>query len=91
MYQVNEDILLSYYHFLFSFQQFYLILNVAIGGKLGYFPDDVPNEGHKKPWENDSPRATDEFWAAKDDWYPTWIDEDAALQVKSVKIWEKED
>ncbi|XP_064599317.1 beta-1,3-glucan-binding protein-like [Liolophura sinensis] len=72
-------------------KEFYLILNVAIGGKLGYFPDDVPNEGHKKPWANDSPRAADEFWAAKDDWYPTWIHEDAALQVKSVKIWEKAD
>lgn len=62
----------------------YLIMNVAVGGVGGYFPDDVDD----KPWTNDSPRAALDFWNAKDAWFPTWPkDNKRALAVDYVKMW----
>ena len=50
--------------------EFYLILNVAIGGTNGFFPDDAINgNGSPKPWNNESPTAMKDFWLAKDQWY----------------------
>lgn len=68
---------------------FYVILNVAVGGTNGYFPDGVRNYPQVKPWRNNSPKAAREFWDKKNDWYQTWRGEDAAMQIKSVKIWER--
>lgn len=34
-------------------KEFYLIVNLAVGG-LGYFPDDAVNGNGKKPWSNKS-------------------------------------
>ena len=50
-------------------QEFYLILNVAVGGTNGYFRD---GQGDNKPWSNDADNARAQFWAAKDKWLPTW-------------------
>ncbi|CAH1777181.1 unnamed protein product [Owenia fusiformis] len=69
-------------------KEFYLILNVAVGGN-NYFPDGVPNS--RKPWENKSRFAPGDFWKKKNDWYATWKGEDAAMQIKSVKIWKRVD
>jgi len=33
-------------------QPFYLILDVAVGGTNGWFPDDTAEKGAKKPWFN---------------------------------------
>jgi hypothetical protein len=41
---------------------FYLILNVAVGGTNGFFPDNVGD----KPWLDSSTTAMSDFWAAKD-------------------------
>lgn len=49
-------------------QNFYLILNVAVGGTNGYFPDGKGN----KPWGDASDTAPLEFWQAQHLWYPTW-------------------
>ncbi|KAI9140966.1 concanavalin A-like lectin/glucanase domain-containing protein [Paraphysoderma sedebokerense] len=49
-------------------QEFYIILNVAVGGTNGFFPDDMPN----KPWKNTDEMAARKFWEAKDKWFPTW-------------------
>jgi len=73
-------------------REFYLILNVAVGGTNGYFWDGHINGGYEKPWKNDSPTAAKDFWEAKVLWYPTWNPdvndgEDAAMQVKSVRVW----
>lgn len=39
--------------------QFYIIMNVAVGGTNGFFPDGIdPN----KPWANTSPQAFVDFW-----------------------------
>jgi len=66
-------------------REFFLILNVAVGG-VGYFPDTAVNEGGK-PWTNDSPTAASDFWNAKNTWYSTWNGEDAAMKVDYVKVW----
>lgn len=68
-------------------QDFYLILNVAVGGTNGWFADGMAG----KPWVDESPTAMKDFWSAKDTWYPTWENSNgAALQVKSVKIWQQQ-
>jgi beta-glucanase (GH16 family) len=64
-------------------QEFYLILNVAVGGTGTYFPD-FPG----KPWNNQSPTAAREFWANRGAWLRTWPNDNTrALAIDSVKIW----
>ncbi|XP_035684906.1 beta-1,3-glucan-binding protein-like [Branchiostoma floridae] len=79
-------------------QDFYLIMNVATGGTNGFFMDDYVNMPHPKPWANAQSRseAMASFWRARDQWLPTWNPahnngEDAAMQVKSVKVWKFRD
>ncbi|KAF9039187.1 concanavalin A-like lectin/glucanase domain-containing protein [Panaeolus papilionaceus] len=50
-------------------QPFYLILNVAVGGTNGWFPD-----GNEKPWLDGSRTAMADFWRMRGDWLPTWPD-----------------
>ncbi|XP_068233194.1 beta-1,3-glucan-binding protein-like isoform X1 [Palaemon carinicauda] len=75
-------------------QKFYIILNLAVGGTGGFFPDDIP--GSNKPWSNTSPTAFLDFWNARDDWLPTWkqgetsISEKAALFIDYIKVWKME-
>lgn len=77
-------------------QEMQIILNVAVGGistakKLptGYFPDDVGN----KPWKTASPHPRRDFTNSMQQWLPTWqhgqadISDEAALQIRSVKVW----
>ncbi|KAG0367746.1 concanavalin A-like lectin/glucanase domain-containing protein [Gamsiella multidivaricata] len=67
-------------------QEFYLMMNVAVAGTAGYFPDGVGG----KPWNDKSPHAVNEFYAAKDDWYPTWGSEsgtDRALAVDYIRVY----
>lgn len=69
-------------------QEFFLIMNLATGGTNGYFPDGVTNP-HPKPWHNSSPRAAADFWAARNNWLPTWNTntDDSHLQVDYVRVW----
>ncbi|KAI1618662.1 concanavalin A-like lectin/glucanase domain-containing protein [Exophiala viscosa] len=68
-------------------QEFYLILNVAVGGTNGWFTDGEDG----KPWVDASPTAKRDFWTAKNSWYPTWQNKNGnALQVKSVKMWQQQ-
>ncbi|KAJ3416855.1 hypothetical protein HDV05_008440 [Chytridiales sp. JEL 0842] len=67
-------------------QNFFLILNVAVGGTNGFFPD---GQG-KKPWVNSDPEAIIKFLQALPSWYnTTWPSnaEDRAMQVDYVKVW----
>lgn len=71
-------------------EEFYLLINNAVGG-TAYFPDDVENPGGK-PWHNQSPAASTDFWDGRAQWLPTWnLDEDfsksASVQVDYVRIW----
>ncbi|TKY86954.1 hypothetical protein EX895_003631 [Sporisorium graminicola] len=69
-------------------QEFYLILNVAVGGTNGYFQD---RQGDNKPWSNDAENPRAQFWASKDQWLPTWPRDprDRGMVVDYVKMWQK--
>jgi beta-glucanase (GH16 family) len=62
-------------------QDFYLILNVAVGGTNGWFQDG--NNG--KPWVNGDPHAPARFWDARNTWFPTW-EENGQMTIKSIKM-----
>ena len=49
-------------------QEFYLILNLAVGGTNGWFQDGQA----AKPWLDNSLNAPKDFWDARQQWYPTW-------------------
>ncbi|EXJ53599.1 uncharacterized protein A1O5_13166 [Cladophialophora psammophila CBS 110553] len=66
-------------------QDFYLILNVAVGGTNGWFEDGK----NGKPWVDAGESAKMDFWNARDTWYPTWKD-GGQMVVKSVKIWQQQ-
>ena len=59
---------------------FYIIINLAVGGTNGYFPD-----GPEKPWQDTSNVAANEFWAAQGTWRPTWT---SPFLVDSVRVWQ---
>ncbi|KAJ7245475.1 GH16 beta-1,3-glucan recognition protein [Mycena rebaudengoi] len=67
-------------------QSFYLIMNVAVGGTNGWFPD-----GPEKPWLDGSGTAPRDFLQAKDKWFPSWPQdiERRAMVIDSVKMWTK--
>jgi len=64
-------------------REFYLVMNVAVGGVAGYFPDGMGG----KPWRNSDEHAVNAFYDAKPNWYSTWVGESAAMQVDWVKVW----
>ena len=64
-------------------RHFYLLINLAVGGTNGYFPD-----GHGKPWENTSPNAVNGFYNNMTTWYPTWTQ---PMMVDSVRVWSYQD
>ncbi|XP_055549673.1 beta-1,3-glucan-binding protein-like isoform X2 [Wyeomyia smithii] len=75
-------------------QEFFIIMNLAIGGTNGYFPDDNVMNSSPKPWSNQSPvrSATTSFWNNRNDWITSWgLDKndgkDAAFQIDYVRVW----
>jgi beta-glucanase (GH16 family) len=65
-------------------QDFYLVINLAVGGTNGWFEDGKSG----KPWIDHSPRAKKEFWAARDQWWPTW-QKQGGLQIRRVRMWQQ--
>ena len=66
--------------------EFYLILNVGVGGTNGWFKDGASG----KPWVDSSEFARREFWKAQDQWYPTWQKEGAGqMEISRVKMWQQ--
>lgn len=65
-------------------QEFYLIMNVAVGGTNGWFEDGQSG----KPWVDSSPSAAKDFWTARDEWYPTW-ENNGQLEVSKVEMWQQ--
>lgn len=65
-------------------QDFYLILNVAVGGTNGWFEDGVAG----KPWVDASQTAKKDFWDSRNQWHPTWQDE-GKMVIHSVKMWQQ--
>lgn len=65
-------------------QEFYLIINVAVGGSNGWFQD-----GHDgKPWIDASPYARTDFWNARSKWLPTW-EKNGQMLVDRVQMWQQ--
>ncbi|RUS79519.1 hypothetical protein EGW08_012717 [Elysia chlorotica] len=67
-------------------QEFYMIFNVAVGGTTGFFPDGDYYSSAKKPWNNSSPQADQDFWNGHLDWQNTWQGDKAALVVDYVEF-----
>lgn len=66
-------------------QKFYLILNVAVGSRNGWFLDSVGD----KPWTDAATNAQWTFWSQANEWLPSWGQGDErGMTVKSVKMWE---
>ena len=62
-------------------EEFYIVINLAVGGTAGYFPDGVAG----KPWSDKSSTSVNQFYDAKGQWWPTW--KNPKLQIDSVKVW----
>ena len=67
--------------------QYFLVINVAVGGVSAYFGEHLRNEKGEKPWNNTSGKSAHEFWQAKDVWFPTWEGNNGTLQVDYVRIY----
>ena len=65
-------------------EDFYLIINLAVGGTNGWFDDGV----NGKPWVDASPTAKRDFWNARSQWLPTW-EKNGQMTVKSVKMFQQ--
>ncbi|KOS21087.1 Beta-1 [Escovopsis weberi] len=61
-------------------QEFYLIINLAVGGTNGWFEDGKSG----KPWLDRSDNAKKDFWQARDSWLPTW--KQPQLEISRVLI-----
>ena len=72
-------------------QEFFIVMNLAVGGTNKYFHDNFSHEP-SKPWDNDSKhgKAMADFWQARDEWLPTWNGNSAALKVDYVRVWKLE-
>jgi beta-glucanase (GH16 family) len=66
-------------------EEFYLIINLAVGGTNGWFEDGVAG----KPWVDRSPTAKKAFWDAQDQWLPTW-EKQGNLKIDKVQMWQQE-
>ncbi|KAI5117892.1 hypothetical protein M0805_001977 [Coniferiporia weirii] len=66
-------------------QPFYLVIDLAVGGTSGWFPDGVGG----KMWFDGSASAMTDFANAQSTWYATWptSDDDRAFRIDSVKMW----
>ena len=60
-----------------------MIINLAVGGTAGYFPDGVA----AKPWSDFSQRASSEFYDNKGAWFNTWGPQ-SIFQIDSVNVWD---
>nr|AAP74223.1 beta-1,3-glucanase [Pseudocardium sachalinense] len=66
-------------------KQFYLILNVAIAGTNGFFPDNWTYD-QQKPWFSNSPTELQDFWNARFQWLQTWHGDDVAMECDYVEM-----
>lgn len=67
-------------------QDFYLILNVAVGGTNGWFQDGQSG----KPWNDRSTTAKWDFWNSRNEWLPTWEAKGAGqMEISKVEMWQQ--
>jgi hypothetical protein len=58
-------------------------MNVAVGGTNSYFPDGVGD----KPWSNNDAHSVNSFWDRRGQWQQSWVGDDVAMKIDSVKVW----
>ncbi|XP_055606662.1 beta-1,3-glucan-binding protein-like [Uranotaenia lowii] len=71
-------------------QEFYILINLAVGGTNGFFPDAAINGNRGKPWSNTSPTAARDFWNGRGFWQPTWNTSrggSSSFLVDYVRVW----
>lgn len=66
-------------------QEFYFIINLAIGGHT-FFADEWINPGGK-PWSNDAENGVTQFWHGRDQWLPTWTYPEKIFQIDYLRVW----
>jgi hypothetical protein len=67
-------------------QKFFLILNVAVGSRNGWFPDNKDD----KPWLDAGASSQWDFYRNAHSWLPTWgKGNDRGMTVKRVKMWQQ--
>jgi beta-glucanase (GH16 family) len=67
-------------------KEFYLVLNVAVGGTNSWFQDGLAG----KPWSDNSLTAKYDFWNAKDEWLPTWQRKAGGqMEISKVEMWQQ--
>ncbi len=69
-------------------QEFYLVMDVAVGGTNGFFLD---KQGDNKPWSNDAYNARSQFWGSREQWLATWPKDPRrrGMAIDYVKMWQK--
>lgn len=67
-------------------QDFYLIINLAVGGENGWFQDGQSG----KPWVDGSPTAKRDFWNARAKWQQSWNSGDPELKIRAVRVWQQQ-
>ncbi|KXN72229.1 glycoside hydrolase family 16 protein [Conidiobolus coronatus NRRL 28638] len=68
-------------------QEFYIIMNLAVGGTTGFFGDDL----NGKPWKNSMAQgvAAKHFWKDRNRWEPTWGSAyDRSLVIDEIKVFD---
>lgn len=67
-------------------RDFHLIMNVAVGGTNGYFPDGDCG----KVYVDADNHAPNTFWNNKSKWEPSWAPgtTQSAMKIDWVKVWE---
>lgn len=66
-------------------QEFYLVIDLAVGGTSGWFPDSVGG----KPWYDGSASAMRDFASKYEQWTATWPSnpDERAFRIDYVKMW----
>lgn len=70
-------------------QEFYFILNLAVGGTNSFFPDNMSYPPNGKPWNNNDGRRVSQtklWWSRQWESY-TRNPEESSLQVDYIKVW----
>jgi Glycosyl hydrolases family 16 len=67
----------------YSFSAFYLILDLAVGGTSGWFPDNMGN----KPWFDESASAMRDFASQQSSWSATWPQDDDDVSFRMYVVW----
>lgn len=62
-----------------------MTIGVGAGG-INDFPDGYKSGINNKPWINKSAKNIKDFFNAKSKWLETWIRNECAMQIDSIKI-----